>query len=95
MATKYPDWEELSDIEGELAEHYRAMQAKIEKLTEGWNKELTTVVLLEAKVEKLEAMPKYHHPDCNWWKWEQGYSWDVTDCNCDKVAGPALKQEGE
>jgi DNA repair exonuclease SbcCD ATPase subunit len=50
---------------------------------------------LKAKVEELEAMPKYHHPDCNWWKWDWRYSWDVTDCNCDKVAGPALKQEGE
>ena len=48
---------------------------------------------LIAKVEDLEAGPRYHHPDCNWWKWDWRYSWDVTDCNCDKVA--ALSQEGE
>lgn len=45
---------------------------------------------LIAKVEDLEAIHPYHHPDCNWWKWDWRYSWDVTDCNCDKVA--ALKE---
>jgi len=33
-----------------------------------------------------------HHPDCNWWKWDWRYSWDVTDCNCE-VVGPAKKED--
>jgi len=31
---------------------------------------------------------RYHHPDCNYWKWDWRNSWDATDCNCDEVAGP-------
>jgi hypothetical protein len=42
---------------------------------------------LYAEIEQLKAMPKYHHPDCNYWKWDWRYSWDVTDCNCESVAG--------
>jgi len=34
----------------------KALKAKVEELTEGWNKELTTVVLLEAKVDELTAL---------------------------------------
>ena len=37
--------------------------------------------------------PHYHHPDCNYWKWDWRYSWDDTDCNCDKVVGPRNRQE--
>lgn len=48
---------------------------------------------LERRIEELEAMPKYHHPDCNWWKWDWRYSWDTTDCNCDAVAGPTEKED--
>ncbi len=31
---------------------------------------------------------RYHHPDCNYWKWDWRYSWDSTDCNCEDVVGP-------
>lgn len=31
---------------------------------------------------------RYHHPDCNYWKWDWRYSWAVSDCNCEEVAGP-------
>ena len=49
----------------------------------------------ERLVNKLEAQTRYHHPDCNWWKWDWLYSWDVTDCNCSQVAAPAALVEGE
>lgn len=26
---------------------------------------------------------RYHHPDCNYWKWDWRYSWSSTDCNCE------------
>lgn len=42
----------------------------------------------QRKIKELEAMPKFHHPDCNWWKWDWRYSWHKTDCNCEQVAGP-------
>jgi len=47
------------------------------------------------RIEELEALPHYHHPDCNYWKWDWQYSWDVTDCNCDEVAGPLQEKTDE
>ena len=46
-----------------------------------------------AVVEELEAMPNFHHPDCNWWKWDFRYSWDKTDCNCAECCGPTLEEQ--
>jgi len=56
------------------------------------NAESYQVFALKKRIEQLEgvlkAKPEFHHPDCNWWKWDWQYSWDVTDCNCDEVAAP-------
>jgi len=42
---------------------------------------------LQTRIAELER-PGFHHPDCNWWKWDWRYSWDETDCTCEAVAGP-------
>ena len=42
--------------------------------------------------KELREKPGFHHPDCNWWKWDWRYSWSEYDCTCDKVAGPSLEQ---
>lgn len=53
----------------------------------GKNKEL------EAEIAGLRKEPKYHHPDCNYWKWDRRFSWDTTDCTCEAVAGPTAPPE--
>jgi hypothetical protein len=39
---------------------------------------------------QLEAVPPlcFHHPDCNYWKWDWRFSWHKSDCNCIEVSGP-------
>ena len=53
---------------------------------------LKRIAALEATIKQVSAEipsgPHYHHPDCNYWRWDWRYSWDDSDCNCDKVAGP-------
>ena len=49
---------------------------------------LEAIEALEARVEELELGPRYHHPDCNWWKWDWRYSWHKSDCNCKTVESP-------
>lgn len=83
-------------------EHENAtMQDEIERLTaekdiavEYGKVSDSEATLANARIAKLEGenenihRGQYHHPDCNYWKWDWRYSWSPTDCNCDEVCGP-------
>jgi len=61
-----------------------------------WQKAEKRIAELEAEVKRLregERRPGYHHPDCNYWKWDWRFSWHETDCTCDDVCGPSKLQE--
>jgi len=94
------EWAILRDNEQgrkikKIVDENGSLQARVKEL-EGSEKQslivgdfrIARIKELEARVEELESVPKYHHPDCNWWKWDWRYSWDATDCNCDDVAVP-------
>ena len=79
-------WADLIETVG-----YKTMEDDLVKRLrdpEGWC--FADVQRAADRIEELEAMPKYHHPDCNWWKWDWRYSWDKTDCICDDAAGPSV-----
>lgn len=63
----------------------------VEQRCEHVGKSLTPTICPYCEVEQL-TLPdihrgKYHHPDCNYWKWDWEHSWDATDCNCEDVGG--------
>jgi len=53
-----PDWEELSDVAGELADHYRGMQTHIAKLERLLGEQITECACLEVDKETLNAQIK-------------------------------------
>ena len=83
----------------DLVERLRKEQKKWESLgkTPIQGEAADCITKLEAEVTKLQAvvdrLEKYHHPDCNWWKWDWRFSWDKTDCNCDSVGSKHATKE--
>ncbi|GEM_PF-4549955 len=49
---------------------------------EEWNKRS---LMDDANNRRIDA--GRHYPECNYWGWDWGFSWDVTDCTCPHVEG--------